>query len=69
MLVYDLYQGMGVGKELVRRIIAVSKDENLEHIETLMTVDNQAMRHICQELGFRFTPTSEEQILKVEMEL
>ncbi len=69
VLVSDLYQGMGVGKELVRRLIELSKEEKLEHIETLMTVDNQAMRHICQELGFHFTPTSDEHILRVEMDL
>jgi len=69
VLVSDLSQGMGVGKEMVRRLIRVSKEEGLEHIETLMMVDNQPMRHICQELGFSFTPTSEEHILKVEIDL
>jgi acetyltransferase len=69
VLVSDLYQGMGVGKEMMRRLIQVSKEEGLEHIETLMTVDNQPMRRICQELGFRFTPTDKEEILNVEIDL
>jgi hypothetical protein len=34
-----------------------------------MTVDNQPMRRICQELGFRFTPTDKEEILNVEIDL
>jgi acetyltransferase len=69
VLVSDACQGLGVGKELVRQLIVVSKEEQLSHIETLITADNQVMRHICQELGFRFMPTSEEQILRVEIEV
>jgi acetyltransferase len=69
VLVSDCCQGIGVGKEMVRKLIQVSKEEGLEHIETLMMVDNQPMRHICQGLGFSFTPTNEAHILKVEIDL
>ena len=69
VLVSDACQGLGVGKELVRRLIQVSKEEKLHHIETLMTPDNQPMRHICQGLGFAFTPSKEEPIIRVEMNL
>jgi len=69
VLVSDLSQGMGVGKEMVRKLLQVSKQEGVDHIETLMMVDNQPMRHICQQLGFTFTPTKEEHILKVEIDL
>jgi len=69
VLVSDLSQGMGLGKEMLRKLIGVSKAEGLDHIETLMLVDNQPMRHICQELGFRFTPTKDENILQVEIDL
>jgi len=69
VLVSDSCQGLGVGKELVRQLILVSKQEQLTHIETLMTADNQVMRHICDKLGFTFAPTEEESIVRVEMEL
>jgi acetyltransferase len=69
VLVSDSCQGLGVGKELVRQLILVSKQERLSHIDTLMTADNQVMHHICEKLGFTFTPTEEEPIVRVEMEL
>lgn len=69
VLVSDLSQGMGIGREMLRRLIRVSKEEGLDHIETLMLVGNEPMRHICQELGFRFTPTDDENVLKVEIDL
>jgi acetyltransferase len=69
VLVSDCCQGLGVGKELVRQLIQVSREEKLHHIETLTTPDNQAMHHICQELGFSFSPSGEEPIIRVEIEL
>ena len=69
VLVSDPCHGMGVGKEMVHRLIQVSKEEGLDNIETLMLVDNRAMRHICQELGFSETPTGDEKVLKVGIDL
>jgi acetyltransferase len=69
VLISDSSQGLGVGAELVRQLVKMSREEKLCHIETLMTADNQVMRHICEKLGFQFTLTDEEHILRVEMQL
>jgi acetyltransferase len=69
VLVSDSCQGLGVGKELVKQLIRVSKEEKLHHIETVMTPDNQPMRRICQALGFSFTPSADGSVVRVEMEL
>jgi hypothetical protein len=35
----------------------------------LITPDNEAMKHICQELGFLLVPVNEENLIKAEINL
>jgi acetyltransferase len=69
LLISDLAQGKGLGKAMLRRLLDIARQEKLARIEALITPDNEAMKHICEELGFRFVPVSEENLLKVEIEL
>ncbi len=69
ILIADDAQGMGLGKEMLRRLLDVARREKLTRIEALVTPDNEAMKHICGELGFRFVPVSEENLIKVEIDL
>jgi acetyltransferase len=59
LLVSDCCQGMGIGKEIMRRAIEVARQEKLTRLEVLMTPDNQAMRHLCETTGFSFSQTSD----------
>jgi acetyltransferase len=59
MLVSDCCQGMGIGKEIFKRMLDLARKEKLSRIEMLMTPDNQAMRHLCEIHGFTFSNTSE----------
>jgi acetyltransferase len=68
VLVSDRCQGMGVGFELVRRLIDVARQEQIELLEAVMTADNQVMRRLCEKVGFRFTQTKDG-MLKAEMDL
>jgi acetyltransferase len=52
VLISDVCQGMGVGSELLRRMIDVARQEKLERLEAIMTADNQVMRNMCEKLGF-----------------
>ena len=63
MLVSDLSQGMGIGKELVGRLIDVARMEGYEWIECKMSPDNQAMRKIVERYGFSITETENQMLL------
>ena len=67
LLISDLYHGQGIGTELMRRLIQISKDEKLRRIEVLITPDNQVMQHIFEKLGFKISPAGEDQRVKAEM--
>jgi acetyltransferase len=66
ILVTDAAQGMGLGKEMLRRLIQVSKDEKLRRLEAIVTADNDVFKKLCQELGFQIGPDSDGKI-KLEM--
>ncbi len=68
MLISDCCQGMGIGKELMKRIIDVSRHEKLSRIEMVMTPDNEAMHHLCEANGFTFSQTSDG-LIKAELQL
>lgn len=59
LLVSDCCQGLGLGREIMRRLIEIARQEKLTHLEVLMTHDNQAMRKLCESFGFTFSETPE----------
>ena len=69
LLVNDQYQGKGIGKELIRRIIEVGKSERLDRIEALIAPDNQIMQSLCQKLGFELKPLADNSMVVAEMKL
>lgn len=52
MLISDRYQGKGLGKELLTRIIKIGRDEKIKHIIALISPENEAMKKLCQAVGF-----------------
>jgi acetyltransferase len=67
LLISDDYQGQGLGGELLRRLIAWGRDERVNRIVAYMLPQNNAMRALCQKLGFALH--KEEDMLKAELEL
>ncbi len=57
ILVNDNYQGMGLGGELIGRMLKIARDEHLKGLNAVLTDDNQAMRRIFEKLGFRVEPS------------
>ncbi len=53
VLVSDQYQNLGLGNELIRRVIQVARDEKLSRVSAEMLPDNLAMQAIIKRLGFR----------------
>ena len=69
VLVTDRYQQMGLGIELMRRLIQVAKDENLKEIEANILLENLGMRALARHFGFevpgKATDDEVEAILKL----
>ncbi len=53
VLVSDQYQKLGLGMELIRRVIQIARDENLNRVSAEMLPDNIAMQVIIKHLGFQ----------------
>ncbi len=53
VLVSDQYQKLGLGYELLRRVIEVARDEKLSQVSAEMLTDNIGMQAIMRRLGFR----------------
>src|SRR3984957_7165056 len=53
VLVSDNYQKLGLGSELLRRIVEVARDEKLSQVSAEMLTDNLSMQVIMKRLGFR----------------
>ena len=69
VLISDCCQGLGLGSELVRRVIDVARAEKLSRLEAVMTADNAAMRSIFERLGFTISEPDEEGMVKAELSL
>ncbi len=52
VLVSDQFQQLGLGHELLRRVIEVARDEKLSRVSAEMLTDNVAMQIIMKRLGF-----------------
>ena len=57
ILISDQYQRTGVGTELLARLLAVGRDEELERVVAEILPENEGMRRVCAKLGFTLTKT------------
>lgn len=69
MLVCDSCQGLGVGNEMLHRLIEVARHEKLDRLEAIMLGDNQTMRSMCEKHGFRLTINEKENFIHAELDL
>lgn len=53
LLVLDDFQGLGLGTELLRRLIQWAREQNITRVEGEMLRDNTAMQRVLRRLGFR----------------
>jgi len=67
ILISDLYQGKGIGTELMKQILHVAREEKLRRIEGIITPDNEAMKHLVQKMGFTLRPINENKHLCAEI--
>lgn len=64
LIVSDHYHHQGLGTELLRRILEIGKEQNLEAIVGYILNSNEPMQSICRKLGFKLQPDLDEGMLK-----
>ena len=52
MLVADQFQRLGLGTELLGRLLQVGRDEKLDRIVAEILPENVDMRRLCERFGF-----------------
>ena len=60
VLVTDKYQRHGLGRELVRRLVDVARDEHLDRVVASTMVDNRGMVAVFDSLGFTLSIRDDE---------
>jgi acetyltransferase len=69
LLISDNFQKRGLGSALLRRLIAIARDEGIHRIVGLILPENLGMRRVCEKLGFRLSHDAEDGVFKAEMVL
>jgi acetyltransferase len=67
ILVADTFQRRGLGAELLRRLMAVAKEEKIRHLQAEFLVENSATRRMCEKLGFRLEKAPDKGMVKAEI--
>ncbi|HUI53947.1 MAG TPA: bifunctional acetate--CoA ligase family protein/GNAT family N-acetyltransferase [Bryobacteraceae bacterium] len=68
-LVSDSWQGRGLGKELLSRLLLVAANEKLARVTADILPDNRGVMRICEKLGFSLKHLPEEEIVRAEFTL
>jgi acetyltransferase len=53
LLVSDSFQSKGLGTELLRRLVAIGRDEGLKRITAEILSENKAMQRVSEKVGFQ----------------
>ena len=69
MLVSDQWQGRGLGKELLARLLIVGADEKLDRLTADILPDNRDVMRICEKLGFSLQHSLEDEVVHAEFKL
>jgi acetyltransferase len=69
ILVSDNWQHRGLGKELLRRLVVIGREEKLRRIVADVLPDNHEMLRVCEHLGFKQRYWIEGGVVKVTLDL
>jgi acetyltransferase len=53
LLISDAWQGLGLGTEILKRVVKIGREEKLQRIVGHILLENHIMSHICQKIGFK----------------
>jgi acetyltransferase len=68
VIVSDAYQGRGLGKELLRRLILVAREEGVRSLHGYLLQGNTEMRALIERLGFRTSVTDDVSVLRSQLD-
>ncbi len=69
VLISDKWQGKGLGKELLSRLVAVAADDKLTHVVADILPDNRAVMRIFEKLGFTLRHSLDDDVVHAEFQL
>jgi len=69
VLISDKYQGLGLGKELLSRLLIVGADEKLQKLTADILPDNRGVMRICEKLGFSLKHSLDDDVVRAEFAL
>jgi acetyltransferase len=69
IVVSDPFQRLGLGTELLSRLLHVGRDENIKYIFGDILPENIEMQRICEKLNFKMTHDVRESLIRAEIDL
>ncbi|WP_435011433.1 bifunctional acetate--CoA ligase family protein/GNAT family N-acetyltransferase [Tundrisphaera lichenicola] len=69
LLVGDHHQARGIGSELLRRLLAIARDESITRVTAEILADNREMQRVCEKLGFQLERSIEDSIVRAAIDL
>jgi acetyltransferase len=69
IVVSDSWHGRGLGTLLLKRLVEIGREENLARITGTVLAENQAMRRVCERIGFTLRHRAGEQEFDASLEL
>ncbi|HUJ21843.1 MAG TPA: bifunctional acetate--CoA ligase family protein/GNAT family N-acetyltransferase [Bryobacteraceae bacterium] len=69
VLISDDFHRQGLGTELLRRLIAIAKEERIERISADILAENRPMQRVCERLGFKLQYEPDDGTVKAELRL
>ena len=69
VLISDKWQGRGLGKELLARLLIVGADEKLSKLTADILPDNREVMRVCEKLGFTLKHSLDDEVVRAEFRL
>jgi acetyltransferase len=69
VLISDNWQGRGLGKELLARLLVVASDDKLAHVVADILPDNRGVMRILEKLGFSLKHSLDDDVIHAEFKL
>jgi acetyltransferase len=69
LLVNDRYQRLGLGSELLRRLIEIGRDEGLRRITAEILPENTGMQRVAKQHGFALQSDYRDEVVRAWLEL
>jgi acetyltransferase len=69
IIVSDQWQGQGLGKEMLARLLIIGADEKLDLLTADILPENRLVMRICEKLGFTLRHSLEDEVVRAEFKL